>query len=77
MSKHTTETGTQVSLKIVQRVAEKTGREPSEMEPLSTVVDTDALNTLFQGASGSVSFLYEGYRITVSADGAVTVENPR
>lgn len=77
MSNEPTETGEQLSLEIVTAVAAKTGREPSEMEPLHNVVDTDALDRLFRGANGRVSFPYEGYHVVVEADGTVTVEDPQ
>jgi hypothetical protein len=75
MSNDTTETDGRLSFEVVASVAAKTGREPSEMEPLYNVVDTDALDGLFEGANGTVRFPYEGYRVTVSADGSVTVED--
>lgn len=77
MSNDTTETGEQLSLEIVTTVAAKTGREPLEMEPLHNVVETDALDRLFQSTEGRVIFPYEGYRVVVEAAGSVTVEDPQ
>ncbi|MDS0297196.1 hypothetical protein NDI76_00380 [Halogeometricum sp. S1BR25-6] len=60
-------------------MSELTATDPLELEPLGTVVDTDAVETLFGSApSGTVrhdadlSFRYEGCDVTVENDGTVS-----
>ena len=67
--------------RVVQRVADAEGIEPSELEePLYDVIDPEALERLFaapeDGQSrdrGVVRFPYHGYEVTVRADGDVSV----
>ncbi|RQG90220.1 hypothetical protein EA462_09555 [Natrarchaeobius halalkaliphilus] len=54
---------------------------PPEYEPLNSVIDPDALDSLFADrpdgrhrSGGTVSFVYCGYRILVEPNGSVTVE---
>ena len=69
-----------VSLGVVESVAAVRNVDPTELRPLASVVDTDALNTLFtstpdaQRRSGYVQFEYEQCRITVTANGQILVE---
>jgi hypothetical protein len=76
------------SQSVIQAVTAETGTDPREMQPLGDVIDTDALDRLFGSKSGSpgrttegcFSFLYEGCRVTVYADGrtvAVPEGRPR
>lgn len=65
---------------VVQTPAAVTGREPTEIEPLSHVVDSEALDALFQGELDSalhridhVSFPLEGHEVTVYADGEIVI----
>ncbi|WP_246999626.1 HalOD1 output domain-containing protein [Halosolutus gelatinilyticus] len=55
---------------------------PPEYEPLHTVVDPAALDALFARrtdgrprSSGTVSFAYCGYEVTVERDGSVSLED--
>lgn len=64
---------------VVAGVAAIEDEDPIELEPLGSVVDTDALGDIFHPASGSgtdvsVSFEYSGYRITVWPDESITFE---
>lgn len=66
------------SIAVVEAVAERDGVDASTLEPpLNTVVDGDALDSLFAGrgedANASVEFTYRGYVVAVDGDGAVTV----
>jgi hypothetical protein len=68
-------------MRVVEEVAAATGVDPVDLdEPLSDVVDPDALDALFSGrhpedgtAGGYTSFVYHGCRVTVDADGFVSV----
>lgn len=70
-----------VSVAIVEAVAEAEGVQPAELTPpLYDVVDTDALDRLFapnsqrQLTEGTTRFTYNGYTVTVEADGEIRVE---
>lgn len=73
----------ELSLRIVEAVAELKDVESTELEPLGRVIDTDALDRLFtpSGESkrqhGTVGFEYEGYHITVTADGEILISAER
>lgn len=68
---------------VVEAVATATGRDPvplgmkeSEVEraldPLYTVVDPDALDTIFRSdARGAMTFVYHDYEVTADSTGRV------
>ena len=68
-----------LSGKVVETVAALKDTEPAELDqPLYTVIDPDALDTLFTPkrngmarTGGEVQFTYCGYSITVTATGVV------
>jgi len=67
----------------VAAVATALGREPTEIPPLFSAVDGEALDALFRrgpdgvhGGNGTVVFEYADHRVTVHADGTVDVEPP-
>jgi len=69
-----------ISLAVVRAVADAKGTSPFEIQPLGSVIDTDALDSLVDSVVGSprsdasaVRFDYEGYRVAVDADGTVEV----
>ena len=70
-----------VSTTVVERIADRVGVAPEELEPrLHDVVDADALDQLFDvrgdgPAEGSVVFRYAGYRVVVRASGEVEVSS--
>jgi hypothetical protein len=66
---------------IALALAEVMDREPPQMTPLSSVVDCDALQMLFQPRrygdlrdDVSVSFPYDVYEVTVHSSGRVVVQ---
>lgn len=66
---------------IVLALSEVTDLEPAQMTPLSSVVDCDALQMLFQARrygdlrdEVSVSFPYDVYEVTVHSSGRVVVQ---
>ena len=72
-----------VSVAVVMAVANVIGRDPMTIEPLSTVIDPEALNRLFasteptaQGGGGRVTFSLEGCEVTVYANGRLEVVDP-
>jgi len=68
-----------VSLAVVAVVAAVENRTPTDLTPLETVVDTDALQGLFRTSERrlqsptSASFRYEGYEVTVSSEEVVQI----
>lgn len=65
-----------VSEAVVQAVADAEGIESTEVtDPLYEAVDPGALDRLFsrEGIAGQVMFSYNGYEVTVSGEGAVSV----
>lgn len=70
--------GEDVTTQIVTAVAEREGVEPTALDTrLYEAIDPDALTTLVENAPESgltVGFDYDGYRVTVVADGRTHVE---
>lgn len=53
---------------VVEAVATEEGVESTGLsERLLTVVDPDALDLLFQAETGSLTFVYHGYEVCVTA----------
>lgn len=69
--------GERVTEAIVRAVADVTGRDPMDLQPLATAIDPDAVEALFPQSPGgdprSLTFHYAGCRVTVDRE-AVTVE---
>lgn len=70
-----------LGVQIAQQIATLEDIDPVELEPpLHDVVDVDALESLFGGGptshdafTGSVSFDYRGYTVTVDHEGTIDV----
>lgn len=70
-----------VSETVVAAVAEATGRDPLDLDPLYDVVDPDALDGLFdsrgtQPNSAEITFSMAGCRVVARGDGEVVVTPP-
>lgn len=69
-------------LNVVAGLAELTGKETDEIEPLQDKVDVDAVESLFRNddragdVAGVVSFEHEGQEISISSDGNVVFRAP-
>lgn len=69
-----------ISHSLVRRVAAEKGVEPTVLTPLYQVIDTDALDALFDGSDGAilrdghVAFTYEGYTVRVDHDHSISLE---
>lgn len=69
-----------VSERILERIADESGRSPTDLDPLYDVVDPDALDCLFASTTsanrseGRVTFDYHGYTVTVHGDGRLDIE---
>lgn len=74
--------GEEVSDAVIAAVADATGEDPIELEPLYSVVDPDALNSLFRGSTDAsattmeLRFSMAGCRVVVRGDGDVDVTPP-
>ncbi len=67
----------EVAVAVVELVAERTDRDPLEIEPrLGTVVDVEALSALIESpyTTGRLRFDYAGCTVTVEGGGTVAVE---
>lgn len=69
----------ELSTTVVTAVADAMGARVTDLEPLSRRLDPDALDGLFAGdADGSdcrVAFRFNGFDVTVYADGHVVVSD--
>ena len=65
-----------ISIDVVETIAAVTGDDPLAMSPpLYEVVDTDALDTLYErGADVCVEFEYNGHQVVIDDDQTVTVD---
>ena len=69
---------TDASMAVVAALSDVMDVGPTEMEPLGSVIDTEALDALLDhhGASAgdlSVSFMFDWYELTVSTGGIITI----
>lgn len=71
---------TDPSVAVIETLAATTGREPTALDVLFDHVDPEALDALIRSSVGTeheadtlVGFAVEGYRVTVSGDGYVSV----
>lgn len=63
-----------VGMAVISTVADRSDTDPVELDPLSSVVNTDALDAVFQpGTDGKVAFTYNGYEVVARSDGEVDV----
>jgi len=66
-----------LSVRILEAVGAIRDTDPTELEPLDTVIKPDSLNDVFEptqekeGAHGSISFTYEGLLIIAHSDGEI------
>lgn len=64
---------------ITRAVVTEVGVDPSELEPLGSSIDPEALEGLFDslettpGAVATVSFPYAGYWVSIDSEGTLTV----
>lgn len=71
--------GQSTSQRVIAAVAEKTGKDSTEVGPLYHVIDPDALDRLFSATRGNgrnrghVEFTFAGCDVVVQGDGEVEV----
>ena len=62
---------------IVGRIADRESKDETELPPIASKLDCDALVCLIESMDrGEVVFHYEGYQVTVSADSEITIVAP-
>lgn len=68
---------TELSTELVTALARVTGGDAASLEPLSAIIDPDALNRLFSSTSadngGELTFQYTGHTITIRSCGDVRI----
>lgn len=64
------------STAVVEAVAPVAGCDPVALDPLTNSVDPDALDRFVRAADEgtNIRFRYGSYRVTVHADGEITVQ---
>lgn len=69
------------STAVVRAVSAVVGREPSNLRPLASVLDPEALDALFESRSdgqsrtgGRLSFVYSGCRVSIDNGEYLTIE---
>lgn len=61
---------------IVLKVPEREGIDAREVQvPLYEIINPEALAHLFRGRSGRLTFDYMGYRVTVTHEHEVTIDD--
>ena len=75
-------TDSSLTYSILEAVAAITGEIPEKLDPISDVVDPDALDALFEsadpdeGAAASLTFSYNDCFVTVYSDGRIVIVPP-
>jgi hypothetical protein len=62
-----------LSTAVLEELARREGVEKRELPPLYDAIDPGALDRLFRGTTGSITFEYLGYRVTVTSGGTLDV----
>lgn len=74
--------GDSISQQVVEAVATFREIESTDLDPLYSVIDPDALNDLFaptrgdRSLKGEVTFLYEGLAVSVNGAGTIRLCDP-
>ncbi|WP_254530451.1 HalOD1 output domain-containing protein [Natrinema gelatinilyticum] len=64
-----------LSTRVIETVAEREGVAPTNLPPLYEVIEPEALDSIFTAGRGHLVFPYYGYKITVSGDGRLEVDD--
>lgn len=70
-----------LAVSIAAGLAEVTGKDMEELEPLQKKVDVDAIESVFRSkdrkcpVTGQISFEHEGHLISISSDGDVVLRD--
>lgn len=73
--------GESITAAIVRVVSSETHTDQTGLQPLHSVIDTEALNELFSSPNeeidrtdGCITFNYSGLRVRVRADGTIQIQ---
>lgn len=63
-----------LSYEVIRAIADAEGVDARELEtPLASVIDPDALDSIFRGGEGTFTFRYLDHTVSVDHDGTVDV----
>ena len=74
---HNWESGNPIYVTVIKAVSTVTEQKSTEMEPLYSVIDPDAVEALMTSSRGGhvrLSFSYEGCTVSIEHSGAVVVQ---
>lgn len=64
-----------LSIVVLETIAAREDVDPTALQdPLYSVIDPEALDSLFQNGHGRVVFDYHGYEVTVSNERCITLQ---
>lgn len=67
----------QVSLRLIEQIADVENRDPRDLPPLGQAIDLEALDTLIESGSSTltVTFTVHGYDVIVTGNGSVVLDS--
>ncbi|WP_170155624.1 HalOD1 output domain-containing protein [Halopiger aswanensis] len=63
------------SMRVVDKVATRTGVDPEELPPLYDAINPDVIETVLQTDSARVVFEYAGHTIIITEESQIRVES--
>lgn len=75
MGENCTDNSLSLNELVLQKIAEREEIPPKELNsPLYDAIDPDALDSVFRGNTGHITFEYNGYVVTADYSGNVSIE---
>ena len=71
------ESADRVSLRLIEQVADVENRDSRDLPPLGQTIDLEALDTLIESGSSTltVTFTVHGYDVIVTGNGSVVLDS--
>lgn len=71
------ESADRVSLRLIEQIADVEHRDPRDLPPLGQAIDLEALDTLIESGSSTltVTFTVHGYDVIVTGNGSVVLDS--
>lgn len=71
------ESADRVSLRLIEQVADVESRDSRDLPPLGQAIDLEALDTLIESGSSTltVTFTVHGYDVIVTGNGSVVLDS--
>lgn len=71
------ESADRVSLRLIEQVADVENRDSRDLPPLGQAIDLEALDTLIESGSSTltVTFTVHGYDVIVTGNGSVVLDS--